>query len=1097
MNKNFKFISSLAVAGILATTSLTGLVSADSTTKSLGVYRKLVANQVVVPYNVERGQNVTVGTIKAEYSNATNFKTAKGDSVTDETTLMGTGATFTVNGVKHTVIVYGDLDGNGRINSSDALMVDEFFAHMTTLNDLQKEAGDVDKNNGVVNSTDSLAIKEYEAHMRTVVINPVPPAEAEDPATESSYTVKANENGYINATTLNNTKLIVGVKNPVDKEKKLTVKVLDANGKDITTTVKTVSPAAALTAKNEAVTVTPKMTEVESVALDFSGVTLKDNKGLVTIQLIETVNKKDTVVGEATVEIDTNLPAATNIRTRRTGEYTATMSFEKLGESDITKMYYKVVEDTTPTTPVTAPTIDPEDEDDKDLKVTSITGNKLDNFEVANDLQSGKKYQIYYVLENSYGSRSARTSADIVNDQNTTIEKAVDKITVPTLEDATAEFSWTLQKGETATGKDFVATLCKDGVPVDTQTVSADTKYDFASAITSNGAGSYTVKVYVKGGATSQDSDVKESEAVKVEELKAVTKITFTTKVNGNRVLTWEDANVEDNVKDYSVKLIPYNANGEEDTANIQNLTSDSKEFKLTTIDEDTVYKAEVVANAKANQMKIVNSKESESARFFVMDAPTVVETKDDSITLELANYITINNKKAEYSVKVYEAKDDQSDPLSDAGYNPPTIRNNVTVTDKQIVIDELKPEKGYAFQILASVDGIEGQSYFEVGETNAAMPPIVGVAVVSDSADATGKTIFYDKTVGKEKLVIEGKNYDVSATSKYPTKLKTVANIVDKLQDNDVITLEDQKIKLELKSEQTNSTTLALGKIAKDMKLEIVGNGFGKTITTDADGKPTEVILSGSGAIFTTTGLNAEKVTLTNGVDVKGDITYTVEKGATVTINGVKVTSKTQDVELTATGKQLEITANNVENALEFENLTDNNHTDSTDAVVISFKGDNNTTYAGTIKITSKKGSITVQENNVGVSNVTLDVVVTDTDVDVSGFAQANNNVKVTVSEDAGASKTVTAKAKMKAPKTMTNQLLKIYKNDVEGDEAIKTDFSVTAEKDINDIRAFINSFNIDEVENATIDATEGEYDVTITFNEETSGEIAIEGID
>ena len=73
MNKNLKILSSIAVAGIMATTSLTGLVSAVTTndttvTKSLGIYRKLVSGNITVPYVLkDRSDRVTIKDLKDEY----------------------------------------------------------------------------------------------------------------------------------------------------------------------------------------------------------------------------------------------------------------------------------------------------------------------------------------------------------------------------------------------------------------------------------------------------------------------------------------------------------------------------------------------------------------------------------------------------------------------------------------------------------------------------------------------------------------------------------------------------------------------------------------------------------------------------------------------------------------------------------------------------------------------------------------------------------------------------------------------------------------------------------------------------------------------
>ena len=59
-----------------------------------------------------------------------------------------------------TVVVMGDLDGNGRIDSTDYLRIKSAFLGEYTLNEHERKAADVDQN-GVIDATDYIRIKGH------------------------------------------------------------------------------------------------------------------------------------------------------------------------------------------------------------------------------------------------------------------------------------------------------------------------------------------------------------------------------------------------------------------------------------------------------------------------------------------------------------------------------------------------------------------------------------------------------------------------------------------------------------------------------------------------------------------------------------------------------------------------------------------------------------------------------------------------------------------------------------------------------------------------------------------------------------------------
>jgi hypothetical protein len=87
-----------------------------------------------------------------------------GNSITGSA-IVGTGSTINLyNGNELvdsvTVIVLGDVDGNGIVDGTDYMRIKAVFLKTFTLNDAESCAADVDKN-GVIDSTDYMQIKAY------------------------------------------------------------------------------------------------------------------------------------------------------------------------------------------------------------------------------------------------------------------------------------------------------------------------------------------------------------------------------------------------------------------------------------------------------------------------------------------------------------------------------------------------------------------------------------------------------------------------------------------------------------------------------------------------------------------------------------------------------------------------------------------------------------------------------------------------------------------------------------------------------------------------------------------------------------------------
>jgi hypothetical protein len=117
--------------------------------------------------------NTTARTLASQFTNKDLRMVDSSGNILSDTAPVGTGTTVNLYlGGKLvdslTVMILGDLDGNGRITSTDYLRLKASIMGSYTLNNAQSMAGDVDMS-GTLNTTDYLRIKahflgEYDLH---------------------------------------------------------------------------------------------------------------------------------------------------------------------------------------------------------------------------------------------------------------------------------------------------------------------------------------------------------------------------------------------------------------------------------------------------------------------------------------------------------------------------------------------------------------------------------------------------------------------------------------------------------------------------------------------------------------------------------------------------------------------------------------------------------------------------------------------------------------------------------------------------------------------------------------------------------------------
>lgn len=1060
-----KILSSLAAAGILTASVLGANVNAATGANYVGVYKNLVEGKTVVPYILPEGDNITVKDVQNDFE---NIQLVNGSSVIDSNKVIVTGDTIKSNDVEYTLLVYGDANGDGKVSTLDALRAQEIALGMgEPASDVIRVATDVanDLNNiGHVSTADAQRIQAYALRATSELVTNIPVEEEPEQPENTQYTVTANDNGYINAINYSATQLKISLEETFDKEKTLTVKAsgMDNDGADKTKELGTITIPAHTDYIETAKLSTP-------VTFNFSD--FKD--GEIRLQLLD--GKE--VVSTITVTKNTEAVDAAQVITKRTSTKNATLSLIGSGKTDVTKVYYIVVaNDNGTSAPASGETIDDIDaffnDDKKDVrKEASVANNTLADEVVSTELATNTTYTVYYVVENTYGTRSELKAAIISTDEaSATQPEKIEEIKVPeNLNGTTAEFSW---EGET--GVTYKATLYKDGVAVAEEDVTESTgtwSVDFAAEMSE--AGTYKVSVYAPAKTTSKASEVTESAEVKVEKLAAVTNLAFRNEKEGRNskvILSWDNSVNKDDFANYEILLYSVDEEGNEtleytidDSENT--IENDKTEVDLTSqITANTVYVAKVRLIAK-NEVATTDSDQVESSEFFKVEFPEVDADGllENQITLNI-NEITINGEKATYRIEVCSVNENYDE--TDSHYEHIEYRD-VEVKDGKIVIDGLDSNTPYGFKLFVNVAGEEIAS--DYSSPIRTIPEFNNVKVVANDAD--NRNDAGNVYVDSGSVYLAGEEIDVTDYSN-STKLGDILTVIKALLPGEAINVDGDKITITLDAGATTTAEardlsgLALTRADKTI-LEFVNNGFNKDIKTPTgDNQVKEVILSGD-ALFDLTNINAEKITVTNGVEVNGNKEeLTIAANSTVTINNAEVTTEKETV-IGVSANTLTVSANEEANDLVFVN--------NGGTLTIEFEGNeqNTSVQSGSIVIKSTGGSVTLSSNGANVdSELTIEVNSGVVDIKEPSFTGDKN---VTVSVEEGKTSTINIVANTKAPATLTDVSVDLT------DEELREVDNVT-DDNFDDVKAFLQSFGLSGT-GAKITAIEDDDKVTITF--------------
>ncbi len=161
--------------------------------RALGNFSKLGALSHVIPYALSDSEDsITKQDVESEFATMTD------NTIKD---ILRTGDTIEIDGIEHNLVLYGDVNKDGKVTTSDALAIYKGRDKdgTITLDNVQKEAADV-QNDGEVNKEDAFAVQEFILQSRKTqtgtIINRNPVKTIEDADIEISANDDVNVKKY-------------------------------------------------------------------------------------------------------------------------------------------------------------------------------------------------------------------------------------------------------------------------------------------------------------------------------------------------------------------------------------------------------------------------------------------------------------------------------------------------------------------------------------------------------------------------------------------------------------------------------------------------------------------------------------------------------------------------------------------------------------------------------------------------------------------------------------------------------------------------------------------------------------------------------------
>ena len=1058
--KNFRFLSSLAVAGML-TTSIMGTTLAaegDVQTRNLGTYK--VADKSATAFILDnRYDKVTMGDLKASDTFKDKNITTEGPISND--TVLGTGSKFKVDDKEYVVVVYGDVNNSGTVSIDDVVKVAEMEAKLTDATDVEKEAADVANDDNKVTIDDVVKIAEYETGYTDKLVDPEPTMDKENPPVQSQYDFTVNGNNTVNDTNKATSKINIKSKNGrVEKETEFNLYYIDKNGKEQSTSVNDLKIAQFA---DESGKIDANLSSVVTAIVNTD-----EKEQEVTLVLKE--KDSDKIVGTTTITINTICPEAVKISARRKGTEQAGLKFESKSGKDIAKVHY-IISDNNTNIDEVADLMNTSYH--ADLKSTTVEGNKFDSIldweALKNSTTSDKHYKVYFVVENTAGNLSKKVYQAVVpNDSSAAQAGQATGITVE--DDLKVKFT-APENNVPDTYTIIVYNEAREVIAeVSVNKNSDGTEKNIASNVPEAGKYSITIVSDAKDDGSMSASEETEPVEFEVSQLAEVTGIHFETDEETDKVyLKWDEYSDAENeaFSGYTIKIYKYNpATKDYDRTEVskkENVGTDLTEIELKNVndsstftpDPNTRYKAVIFANSSKGKVKASEETETEKD-YFNLDIASVIPA-DEKITdtsMKLPLTTTTDTKlkalgnKVTYDVEVWSKT---SSAMAEEHFaREDVVRENVTVDENgDILIDGLIPNTEYKFVLVVHIDGDEAEGRSKISEatmkkTKKTLPSLEGKVVIKEAKSATdtegGKIYSPDPST----LYVDGVSYSFSAPNYEdyydPMGLlngvpgvPAISNFIRSLNENDtIVSVTEKKVTIKVSEVATNGKDREInagGKI-----LELIGNTYEQDIKS-VKGNASEVILNGG--LFTVDKDSTSKFTLDAGAKVNTNISENSDKvsvnvvaGATATIDNIEIHSTAAldaSLSIDSSDKRV-LTVKEVGN----DTISINNK--SGEELTIVFEGDAKIgdTQVGKITIASD-ADVTIKAS--GGANVGAELSISTTNgsitIDKTTEDQLTGAKEVTVTTTAKNSdtpKTITARTKLTSPIDLNNKEILPY---------------------------------------------------------------------
>ena len=1133
--KDFKFLSALALTGMLSA-GIAGTTLAAGNTDWTKVLKQGSLNPTVVDKDVvgylltDKDDKVTV----EEMLGLAGYTSLKLNDETSEAAsdrTVTTGASYVAGNKteKRHVGVYNEVDEDGDVDVDDVVYALDIITGAADAEDLQKEAADV-AHDGEVTTDDVIRMLQFQTGEVSTPVDPVPAGVAD--VEELTCDIVVNENNVVNNTTKSKSTVVVATKSKevVNEDTKIRLVVVNDKNEE-QELVKEVKIA-----KNS--------NQKSASGVDFSSIADLDLENVQGKKVtVRAYDENDNLVGTTEVTVDTTLPEAVEISAQRDGTRGAKLSFNGYSDSDIAKFYY---------------TVDDQCKSDVskffdknsskiDIKEVDGLSNSFDDY-IDVDLTTKTGEQVYFVVEDSAGNRSENVYTAIIPADDASVEpqaapagadeeENAGKVTVD--DNLVARFEpeskdATVSQGDT---EYVVRVYDESGKLVKEYAPEKVTKKDLSADLKE--AGKYTVKVFAKGNedGTKTDSEAISSDVFEIKQL-SVSNVTITKdpEVEDGKgiIISWEDVkHVEgDKAKEYKVTLKKFTGTKAEELTDEtkwedaaqqpdpQTITitydDDFKcEAKVSGLEENVIYRAEVEENAEENQKVVLSTPEpvKSETNYFIVGQNTITvdttKTKDTSATLKVEltalNKLGISNFTYDVKLKAIAdpAKPYDSAPWDDSRTNIQLETTEEDANNGYLVIDGLEANTNYIFVVTMKAGDVTGTtsenqiSDWAQHETDEALhvttlksAPTTLNGKVTKKAD-TGEnaelkaSALADSSLlwaDESSMVINGEEFtfaDIDSGKYEDTNniLAIAKAVIKQLHNGDSISVEDKVATVTVDSLATSDTGIAL--TLDDLGIEtlrIDGNKNNQTINTLSGVK--ELVLAKGDFTLSQDGYEGVTVKLDEDAYVLQAGKVTLLPGAeNITVNKVSIYAEK--------GVDLDATTGFVFEPSEEENdirIVNNTKT----SINVTFNGNSvaGETTLGKVTIDSNAGvTVKTQQNN---GRLDADLVVNVTEGGTINVQdQGITGVDVTVSNSDSKDSKVHAYAKNALPEEFEaadGLVIKEYTNQELEAESI-TGLTTYNKENAEKLRTYLEDFRSLFGKGITLKANKDNTKITLSI--------------